>query len=259
MNPYAPPVISRRAGRFFMRNFLVWRKLMISSITTHLIEPVVFTIGFGLGIGALVGEVDGVSYLQYIAAGMAGYTVMNGASFEALYSAYTRMHVQRNWDAVLHAPMALDDIVAGEWLWAGVKSAVAGTAMLGVLSALGLVAYPSALLLPPVMLLAGMAFSSLALICTACARGYELFSFYFTLFITPMMLLSGAFFPVQQMPEALQAFSAFLPLRHFVEIARPLLAGEIPPFWALNLTALALYAAGGLWLAMVLTRRRFSA
>ncbi|MBE8158267.1 MAG: ABC transporter permease, partial [Betaproteobacteria bacterium] len=111
---------------------------MASSIATHLIEPVVFMLGFGFGVGALVGEVDGVSYLQYIAAGMAGYAVMNGASFEALYSAFTRMHVQRTWDAVLHAPMALDDIVVGEWLWAGVKSMAAGTAMLAVLSAMGL-------------------------------------------------------------------------------------------------------------------------
>ncbi len=257
-NIYAPPVFSRRAGRLFMRNFFVWRKLMASSIATHLIEPVVFMLGFGFGVGALVGEVDGVSYLQYIAAGMAGYAVMNGASFEALYSAFTRMHVQRTWDAVLHAPMALDDIVVGEWLWAGVKSMAAGTAMLAVLSAMGLADYPSALFLLPVLLAGGLAFSALALVCNACARGYELFSFYFTLFITPMMLLSGAFFPVRQMPEPLQILSAVLPLRHLVDLARPLLSGEIPPAWPLNILVLALYAGGGLWLAAALTRRRFA-
>lgn len=241
-----------------MRNFFVWRKLMASSITTHLIEPVVVMLGFGLGVGSLVDEVDGVPYLQYIAGGMAAYTVMFGASFEALYSAFTRMHVQRTWDAVLHTPMALDDVVAGEWLWAGIKSMAAGAAMLAVITALGFADYPSALLLFPVLLLGGLAFSALALACNACARGYELFSFYFTLFLTPMMFLSGAFFPTERMPEPLQIFSAFLPFRHLVDLARPLLAGGAPPSWALNIAVLALYTAGGLWLAAVLTRRRYN-
>lgn len=253
-----PPKINRRAWRLFMRNFFVWRKLMASSITTHLIEPVVVMFGFGLGVGALVGEVDGAPYLQYVAGGMACYTVMFGASFEALYSAFTRMHVQRTWDAVLHTPMTLDDVVAGEWLWAGIKSMAAGVAMLVLLTALGFADYPAALLLLPVLLLGGLTFSSLALACNACARGYELFSFYFTLFLTPMLFLSGAFFPVRQMPEPLQLLSAVLPLRHLVELTRPLLAGEIPPLWAFNILALAAYAGGGLWLAAILTRRRFA-
>ncbi|MGU9951980.1 MAG: ABC transporter permease [Gammaproteobacteria bacterium WSBS_2016_MAG_OTU1] len=257
MNVFAPPVFSRRAWRLVTRNFLVWRKLMVSSIVTHLIEPIVFMLGFGLGIGGLVGEINGGSYLQFVAAGMTGYAVMNSASFEALYSAFTRMHVQRTWAAILHAPMLLDDVVTGEWLWAGIKSTFAGVAMLVVLSIIGLAAYPTSLLLLPVFLLSGLAFAGLALVVNALARGYELFSFYFTLFITPMLLLSGAFFPIETLPTPLRILSLFLPLRHVVDMARPLLNGELPPSMLLNITVLAIVAISGLWIANALTKRRF--
>ena len=254
---WLPPAISRRCWRLVGRNFFVWRKLMLSSAVTHLIEPVVVMLGFGLGIGALVGDIGGDSYLQFIAAGMAGYTVMNSASFEALYSAFTRMHVQRTWEAILHAPMTLDDVVAGEWLWAGLKSMLAGGAMLAVLFAFGLANHPEALLMIPILLLSGLAFSGLALAFNSVARGYEFFSFYMTLFLTPMFLLSGAFFPVETMPPALQALALFLPLWHVVEIARPLLGGEFPPSLFLHIAVLTAFALSGLWLAAALTRRRF--
>lgn len=257
MNMFAPPRFSPRAGRLVARNFLVWRKLMASSLIVHLLEPVIFLFGLGLGIGALVGDVGGVSYLQFFAAGMAGYSVMNSASFEALYSAFTRMHVQKTWSAILHAPMALDDIVVGEWLWAGAKSAVAGAAMLAVVSAAGLAQYPAALLALPAAAVAGLSFAGLALVFNALARGYEFFAFYFSLFLTPMMMLSGAFFPVEHLPPFLQDLSAALPLRHLVDMLRPLLAGEVPASMPLNLCVLALYGAGGLWLAVALTRRRY--
>ena len=223
----------------------------------HLIEPVIFLLGWGWGVGALVGKVGGGSYLQFVAAGMAGFSVMNSASFEALYSAFTRMHVQRTWDAVLHTPMTLDDIIIGEWLWAAAKSMVAGTAMLLVLSVIGLAAYPTTLLALPVILVAGLSFAGLALVFNALARGYEFFSFYFSLVLTPMMILSGVFFPADTMPAALRAVSAVLPLRHLVDALRPLLAGQVPPALMLNLLVLALYGAGGLWAAAILTRRRF--
>lgn len=256
---WRPPVVSVRAWRLVARNFLVWRRLMVPSLMIHLVEPAVFFIGFGYGVGALVGDVDGGSYLSFLAAGMAGYAVMNSASFEALYSAFTRMHVQRNWESILHAPMTVDDVVAGEWLWAGCKSTLAGAAMLAIISLVGLANWPSALLLIPSLLLGGLAFAAIALVFNALARSYEFFSFYFSLFIAPMMILSGAFFPVDRLPEALQTLSAVLPLRHVVDMARPLLAGETPPDWQLNIAVLLAYTAVGLWLATSLTRRRFMA
>lgn len=257
MTFFAPPHFSSRSLRLAARNFLVWRKLMASSIVVHLIEPAIFLIGLGLGVGALVGDVGDVPYLEFVAAGMIGYSVANSASFEALYSAFTRMHVQKTWVSVLHAPMTVDDVVLGEWLWAGFKSAVAGTAMLLILSALGLATFPAALLILPTAIGGGLAFAGIALVCNALAKGYEFFSFYFSLFITPMLILSGVFFPVESLPAPLAAISSVLPLRHLIDIIRPALAGEVPPSWVLNVFVLTIYGGGGLWAATIITRRRF--
>lgn len=257
MNPlFAPPLPNRRIWRLTRRNFLVWRKLMLSSVVAHLADPVIFLLGFGLGVGALVGEVGGGSYLQFIAAGMVCYGTMNGASFESLYSAFTRMHVQRTWEGILNAPMTLDDVLLGEWLWAAIKGLMAGAAMLLVLTLLGLAPPLAAPLLLPFLFLASLAFSGLGLMVNAIARSYEFFSYYFTLFITPMMMLSGAFFPVSVLPDALRTLSHLLPLTHIVSIARPLLAGETPTLPLLHIGVLAFYAVAGVYVAAVLTRRR---
>ena len=118
------------------------KKLLASSVAVHLADPVIFMLGFGFGLGALIGDVEGLSYLQFVAAGMVAYGTMNSASFEALYSAFTRMHVQRTWESILNAPMNLDDILLGEWLWAAIKGLMAGVAMLVVLTVLGLASWP---------------------------------------------------------------------------------------------------------------------
>ena len=257
MNLAAPPRFSRRAWRLVRRNFDVWRKLIVSSIVVHIVEPVIFLFGLGFGVGTLVGDMDGGTYLMFAAAGMAGFSVMNSASFEALYSAFTRMHVQRTWSAILHAPMTLDDIVVGEWLWAGVKGTVSGAAMLIVLTVAGLAEHPTALWTLPVAAYAGLSFAGFALAFNAMARGFDFFLFYFSLYLTPMIILSGVFFPVASLPEVLQWISWVLPLRHLVDIFRPLFAGEIPANLLLNLFVLTLYGTGGLWLAAFLTRRRY--
>ena len=253
---WSPPIPNRRMWRLTRRNFLVWRKLMVSSVVTHLADPVIFLLGFGLGVGALVGEINDGDYLEFIAAGMICYGTMNGASFEALYSAFTRMHVQRTWEGILNAPMTLDDVLLGEWLWAGIKGLMAGSAMLLVLALLGLAQPHAAPLLLPLLFVAALAFSGLALMINAIARSYEFFSYYFTLFITPMMMLSGAFFPTSVLPSPLQLLSSLLPLTHIVAIARPLLDGETPAALPLHLAVLLFYALLGVYIAAILTRRR---
>ena len=251
-----PPAPSRRMLRLVLRNWLVWRKLIGPSLVTHLAEPVVVLFGFGLGIGALIGDVEGVSYIAFLAGGMVGYGAMYSASFEGMYSAFTRMHVQRTWESILNAPMTLDDVLLGEWLWAGAKGMMSSAAMLAVLTALGYIPALGALAALPVAALTAMTFGAMALAVNSLAPGYDFFSYYFTLFITPMMMLSGVFFPLEQFPEAVQIFAHFLPLTHAVELLRPLTTGEIPPAPLLNVATLFAYACGGIWLSAVLTRRR---
>jgi len=238
------------------RNFLVWRKLAIPSILGNLADPLIMLFGLGYGLGAVLGNMGGTSYFAFLAAGFVASSTMYAATFESLFSAFSRMHVQKTWDAILNAPMTLEDVVAGEWAWAATKSLAAGVCMLAVIAAFGYAAWPLALVAIPVVALVGLAFAGVGLSVNALATGYDFFSYYMTLVLTPMMMLSGVFFPVEQLPAAVQAAAQALPLYHGVALARPLLLGEVPQAILLHVAVLLAYAIGGFYVAVLLTRRR---
>jgi lipooligosaccharide transport system permease protein len=238
------------------RNFLVWRKLAIPSIMGNLADPLIYMLGLGYGLGSLLPQVQGVDYVRFLAAGTIVASTMNAATFEALYSAFSRMHVQKTWEAILNTPLSLDHVLTGELVWAASKSLLAGLAILLVIGTLGLVSWPLALWVLPVIFLTGLAFAAMGLIVCALAPSYDFFMYYFTLFITPMLLVSGVFFPTDQLPAMVQALAAWLPLAHAVQLARPLLLGQIPENIGLHLTALVLVAGVSFCIATGLTRRR---
>jgi len=256
MSLYAPPQLSLRWIPVWRRNALVWQRLAIPSILGNLADPLIMLFGLGYGLGAMIGDFQGTSYFAWLAAGFVATSTMYAASFEALYSAFSRMHVQRTWDAIVNAPLTLDDVLAGEYAWAATKALAAGGCMLVVVSVFGYAKFPWVFAALPVIVLIGLAFAALGLAINALARGYDFFSYYMTLVLTPMMMLSGVFFPVDRMPEAVQLAAKALPLHHGVAIIRPLLSGEIVPGIGLHLAVLAAYAAAGFYLATVLTRRR---
>lgn len=238
------------------RNFLVWRKLAIPSILGNLADPLIFLFGLGYGLGSLLGDMGGTSYFAFLAGGFLASSSMFAASFESLYSAFSRMHVQKTWDAILNAPMSLVDVVAGEWAWAASKSLAAGICMLLVVAIFGFAASPLALAAIPVVALVGLAFAGVGLVINSMATGYDFFSYYMTLALTPMMMLSGVFFPTDQLPAAVQWVAQALPLWHGVALTRPLLLGEVPQAILLHVAVLLAYAVGGFYLAVVLTRKR---
>ena len=245
----------------FLRNLLVWRKLAIPSLVGNIAEPLMWLVAFGYGLGALVGTVqlDGepVPYIVFLASGSICMSAMQAATFEALYSAFSRMHVQKTWDSIMNAPVGLRDVLLAEMLWAAFKALFTVTAILGVMLALGISHSPMLLLTWPILLLTGVTFSCIALIFNALAKGYDFFTYYFTLFLTPMMFLSGVFFPRENLPAVLKTASDWLPLTQSVELVRPLFQGRWPANAAVHLLVLALYAAAAWWVALVLTRRRF--
>lgn len=245
----------------FLRNLLVWRKLAIPSLVGNIAEPLMWLVAFGYGLGSLVGSVqlgeERVRYILFLASGSICMSAMNAATFEALYSAFSRMHVQKTWDSIMNAPVGLRDVLLAEMLWAAFKALFSVTAILGVMLALDISRSPMLLLALPILLLAGITFSCLALIFNALAKGYDFFTYYFTLFLTPMMFLSGVFFPREQLPSFLQQVSGWLPLTQAVELVRPLFLGRWPPDVALHLLVLALYAVVAWRIALAMTRRRF--
>ncbi len=259
---WMPPSLSARWWPVFLRNLLVWRKLAIPSLVGNIAEPLMWLVAFGYGMGALVGQVSvgegtRVPYILFLASGSICMSAMNAASFEALYSAFSRMHVQKTWDGIMNAPVRLDDVVLAEMLWAAFKALFTVTAILGVMLALGISHSPKLLVAWPVLLGVGIMFSSIALIFNALAKGYDFFTYYFTLVLTPMMFLSGVFFPREQLPPIVRAISDWLPLTNAVELVRPLFMDQWPAHpWRHGLV-LVVTTVVAFWVALALTRKRF--
>ena len=252
----ALPAFSSRHLHIWRRNSLVWRKLAIPSMLGNLADPMIYMLGFGYGLGAMLTDVDGMSYIGFLAAGIVCSSTMMSASFEAMYSAYSRMHVQRTWDAIMNAPITLDDIVLGEAVWAASKSLLSGIAVMLVAAALGLTSPALLLWVIPVIFLTGVVFASMGLIMTALSPSYDFFMYYFTIAITPMMLVCGVFFPLAQLPAPVQAAAQLLPLTHAVGLVRPLMNGALPESVLTHFAVLAGYALASFYVALVLMRRR---
>jgi lipooligosaccharide transport system permease protein len=250
------PRVSLRFVHVWRRNRLVWRKLAIPSMLGNLADPMLYMLGLGYGLGAMLPEVGGMPYIAFLAAGTVCSSTMMSASFESMYSSFSRMHVQRTWDAIMNAPVLLEDVVLGEAVWAASKAFLSGTAVFLVAAALGLVSLPLALWVLPLVFLTGLAFAGLGLVMTCLSPSYDFFMYYFTLAITPMMLASGVFFPLGQLPVWLQIAAQVFPLTHAVALVRPLMNGAIPESAGTHVLVLCGYAAASLYVALLLARRR---
>jgi len=250
------PELSLRWIPVWRRNLLVWRKLAIASVLGNIADPLLYMLALGYGIGSFVPEVGGMKYIAFIGTGMVCQSAMFTSSFEAMYSAFSRMHVQRTWEAIINAPLSLDDVVLAEWIWAATKSVMSVIAILAVVLVLGFGHSWLALWVLPLGFIVGLTFGAFGLVMNSLAPGYDFFTYFFTLVLTPMLLLSGVFFPVDQMPAALQGVAKTLPLSHAIDIARPLLLGRIPDNIPLHIAVLLAYAFASYYIALVLTRRR---
>jgi lipooligosaccharide transport system permease protein len=240
------------------RNFLVWRKLIAAAVLSNLADPLIMLFGLGYGLGALLPSVEGMSYIAFFAAGQLCTATMFTASFESMFSGFARMQGQKTWDAILYAPLTIDDIVAGEVVWAASKAWLTGSTILGVAAVFGLATSPWVLLALPAAFLVGLAFSAMGLVMCVLARGWDFFSYYMTLVMTPMMMISGVFFPAEQLPAPLVMIAKALPLYHGVQIVRPLIAGAPPADFWLHAGILVAYAAVGYGAAIHFARRRFA-
>lgn len=250
------PRTGRGAFAIWRRNLLVWRKLIGPAIVMNFGEPAIYLLGLGLGLGAFVGEMGDMPYLMFLASGIIASSAMTTASFEGMYSVYTRMVPQRTYEAILATPLTIDDILAGEMLWCGTKAVFSGTAILAIAALLGVVAGWQALWALPVVFLTGLAFAGPAIIMSAVAGSYDFFSYYFVLVITPMFMLCGVFYPIETLPAALQGVVQLLPLTHAVALTRPLVAGQpLTDVW-LHLGVLGAYILVSYSIAVMLVRRR---
>jgi lipooligosaccharide transport system permease protein len=253
---YQLPRLSTRFVPVWRRNLLVWRKLAIASVLGNIADPLLYMLALGYGIGSFIGPVGGMSYVAFIGTGMVCQSAMFTASFEGMYSAFSRMHVQRTWEAIINAPVALDDVMLAEWIWCATKAVMSTTAILLVILALGYGHTWLALWVLPLGFLVGLCFGAFGLLMNALAPSYDFFTYFFTLVLTPMLLFSGVYFPVEQMPAWLATIADALPLKHAIDIARPLMLGRVPSAILQHVAVLAAYAFVAYYVALALTRRR---
>src|ERR1700758_909696 len=219
------PSITYRFQWVWYRNIVVWTKLYKSSIVANVVEPLIFLLALGYGFTPLIRNVDGMSYLQFIAPGLVAYAATNAATFECTYGAYARMTLQKTYDAIISTPVDIDEVVVGEVLYGTTKAFFASISVMVILALFKLIPSTTALLLPLVIFLTGFAFASVAMLFTSFTRSWDFFSYYLTLFIGPLYFLSGMMFPISKMPRWIQDVAWFTPLYHSVELSRGLVMG----------------------------------
>jgi lipooligosaccharide transport system permease protein len=208
------------------RQYLVWRRVIWSSLATNVINPILFLFAFGFGLGAVVDRMGGLDYLAFVVPGMMAYSAMFAASFETTIGSFARFNMQRTWDATLATPVRLRELLLGEALWATCKAMLSALCVFAVGALWGGVAsFGGALLSLPLIFVAAFAFATCGLAATAYARSWEFFSYFFTFWITPMFMFSGVFFSVDRFPAVIQPISWILPMTHLIQLVRPLTAG----------------------------------
>jgi lipooligosaccharide transport system permease protein len=223
--------ITKRFWRVWQRNLSVYRQNWKVSFILPLLEPLFYLLAFGVGLSALVGRIRyqgiEISYVKFIAPALLSINTMNNAFFENTYASFVRMYYQKTFDAMMATPLTLEEIITGEIIWGATKSAIATALMLIVISSFGLIHYPHGLLIIPLSFLAGIAFGSMGMFFTGIVPHIELFNLPIFLFITPMFLFSGTFFPLENLPHWAQVVAAFLPLTHLVNLTRAFSFGII--------------------------------
>jgi lipooligosaccharide transport system permease protein len=217
----------KRAFRVWQRNFKVYTKLYKSSFALNFVEPILYLTAFGFGLGVFVQEINGMPYVKFIAPGIIASSAMFAAVYECTYGTFVRMTFQKTFDAILATPVNIDDLVAGELMWGATKSVIYGATIIIVIACFGLVDSPMIILALPFIFICGLIFAEISMIFVAIVPGIDSFNYFYTLFITPMMLFSGIFFPVDTMPAAVRGIIFFTPVYHFVNICRSLSAGNI--------------------------------
>jgi lipooligosaccharide transport system permease protein len=210
------------------RNARVFSKLWKGSLAPQFIDPLFYLVAMGYGLGTYVASINGVPYRDFIAPGLIASSVMWSASFECTYNVYIRMREYQLYDAVLSTPVEVQDVVAGDLAWSSIRAVIYGTVFLSVVTAFGLIDSWWGLAIPAAVLVGALAFSTLAYTFTALIPRIDLYSYYFTLGITPMFLFSGIFFPFNRLPDWVEVAAWFTPLYHLVEVTRGLANGPGP-------------------------------
>ncbi|HXX88258.1 MAG TPA: ABC transporter permease [Candidatus Acidoferrum sp.] len=230
------PKLTYRLWKVWRRNLDAFMKTYKVNFVPPLLEPILYLLAIGFGFGALVSSsssstttaLGGVHYIQFIAPALVSIAMMYGSFFECTYGSFVRMYYQKTFDGIIATPVSVEEVIAGELLWGATRSVINSTIVLAVVAAFGLISSPLAILVIFLAFLVGLMFSSLGICFTALAPNIDFFNYPGFLFITPMFLLSGTFFPLTILPKPVQIVAqAILPLTHAVSLTRALILGPL--------------------------------
>jgi len=241
------------------RNAAMYRRTWMWNILPNFFEPVLYLMAIGIGVGAYINQMGGMSYAAFLAPGLVCVAAMNGASFEVTYNIYVRMNFEKAYDAMLTTPVEPDDVLAGEILWALTRSCIYGGCFFVVIALWGLTPMPSGLLAIAIIPLAGLLFAAIGIAFSLQIQTIDVFSFYFTLFLTPLFLFSDVFFPLKERLSGAWLWVAeVLPLLHPVRLARTAFRGELSPVVAWDVVYILVLSALLLAWARRSVRRRLT-
>jgi lipooligosaccharide transport system permease protein len=214
------------ALRVLNRHLRVFFRTWRHNLMFNVVEPLLYLSAMGFGLGAFVQEINGMSYIQFIAPGMVALSAMYSATFECTYGTFVRLHYEKTFHAMLATPVTVRDVVLGEILYGTMKNVVFGTVILGVVAALGQIQSLYALAIPLLLFIHGLVFAAMAMCYTALIDNIDYLNYYITLVILPFFLFGGLYFPVNSLPVWVQTVNWINPLYHTVELCRALALGQ---------------------------------
>jgi lipooligosaccharide transport system permease protein len=252
--------LSWRFLRVWQRNLIVHRRIWQVNFLVPLLEPIFYIMAFGLGLGGLVGDVDyagqSMDYVAFIAPALVATAAMWNSFFETTYASFVRMYYQKTFDGLLATPLSLEEVVVAEVVWGATKSAAAAGLMTIMLALLGYAQLPMAMLAVPLAFVGGMAFGALGIYFTGIMPSIDMYNLPIFLFITPMFLFSGTFFPVAGLPDWARTLAEVMPLYHLAELTRGCLMGRMEANPIFGLAYLLAFAAVFLWLGVRAMKKR---
>jgi lipooligosaccharide transport system permease protein len=234
---FSIPKLSYRVWYVWRRNFDVFTKTIKVNFLPSLIEPIIYLIAFGFGLGGFIPSINGQPYIYFLGPALVAIAIMNGSFFECTFASFVRMYFQKTFDAIVATPVSVEEVIAGELLWGATRSMINATIVLAVIAVFGLVSSPLFFLLPLIAFFGGLMFASIAMCFTAIAPNIDFFNYPSFLFLTPMLFLAGTFFPLtsSSLPSSIQGVAmAILPLTHIVNITRGIVSGNPEPILGLN-------------------------
>lgn len=250
-----------RVAEYHLR---VHRKFFRSGLTVSLITPLFFLAAMGLGLGSLIDDnassgsdsLGGLSYLAFVGPGLLAAATMQAASGESMWPIMGGLKWQKTWHAILNTPVGVSDVVNGQFVFLSLRLLPGATAYLVALGLFGIVESPLAVAAIPAAVLTGMAFATPITAFSATQENEQGFLIVFRLGVIPLFLFSGTFFPVSQLPDALEAIAVLTPLFHGVELVRGMVVGGAELTTALGHAGYLLVWVAVGWAAAQYTFRR---